>query len=284
VPLYGVTVDTVSNLPAIMAGARSLPHRPTTRIYFDIRHGPDYYLPAVSRLHQVSYLIGELLDSSDEPKIPVRAFGARVSSYLDTLGGGVDIWEIGNEVNGAWAGRYATVSAKLTEAYRAVAARGYATALTLYYNAGCGDGRGELGPLAFSQRWVPPAVRAGLGYVLVSYYSDDCRDIRPSTATWAAFFRHLHALYPGARLGFGEIGTNNPATPPAMAAAKSLIRYYYGLRIKLRYYIGGYFWWYYDEDCLTHHMLCRAISAAFRSEAAALGRTRPHRPAAAGAG
>ena len=56
-----------------------------------------------------------------------------------------------------------------------------------------------------------------------------------------------------------------------MRAAKSLIRYYYGLRIRLPYYTGGYFWWYYAQDCLPYaaRPLWRALSAGFRAEKAA---------------
>jgi hypothetical protein len=272
-PLYGVTVDKVTNLGAIIASSEHLSHRPTTRIYFDVKHGPKYYLPAAIRLRRVSYLMGELLDSSDETKITVRAFAARVESYLRTLGRYIDIWEIGNEVNGDWTGPYPTVSAKLTDAYREVAARGYATALTLYYDIGCHDGRRELHPLAFSRKYVPRAVRDGLDYVLVSYYEDDCRNLRPSDAAWTSFFRALHALYPRARVGFGEIGMNNPATPKTLAAAKSLITHYYSLPIRLPYYIGGYFWWYYDEDCLPYAVkpLWPVLNAGFKNEASAIG-------------
>ena len=39
---------------------------------------------------------------------------------MSRLGTSVDLWEIGNEVNGNWTGRYSTVEAKLTDAYRDV--------------------------------------------------------------------------------------------------------------------------------------------------------------------
>jgi hypothetical protein len=272
-PLYGVTIDNVADLPAIVASSRSLGHRPTTRIYFDVKHGARYYLSAVTTLRQSSYLMGELLDSSDETKISTSAFSRRVESYLTALGRRVDIWEIGNEVNGNWTGPYATVSAKLRAAYHDVAARGYATALTLYYNAHCGDGSHELSPTAFSSRYVPRAVRAGLGYVFVSYYEDACHHIRPSATTWTSFFRRLHALYPSARLGFGEVGMTSPATPATLATAKSLLTHYYSLRIPLPYFAGGYFWWYYYEDCLPHTTkpLWPVLNAGFADEAAAFG-------------
>jgi hypothetical protein len=129
------------------------------------------------------------------------------------------------------------VSAKLTEAYRQVTAWHGRTALTLYDNTGCGDGASELSPLAFSRRYVPTAVRDGLDYVFLSYYEDGCNDIRPSAATWTAYFRDLHALYPHAL-------------------------------------VGGYFWWYYVEDCLPYAAkpLWRALRAGFEAEAASLRR------------
>jgi hypothetical protein len=273
-PLYGVTVDDVSDIRQIAAGLRNLPEVPTTRLYFDTKEPAMYYAPAVAALRPVSYLMGELLDSSDEKSISAAAYNTRVKSYLAAFGKQVDLWEIGNEVNGNWTGSYPAVEAKLTEAYDAVAAAGKRTALTLYYNAGCGDGPAELDPLAFSRTYVPAAVRNGLDYVLLSYYEDNCQGIRPNAATWTAYFRQLHALYPNARLGFGEIGLNNPVTAPTLPAAESMIAYYYGLPVRLPYFVGGYFWWYFAEDGLPYASkpLWGVLGRGFQAEAAAWGR------------
>src|SRR5215469_1619333 len=270
-PLFGVTIDDVSALTKVVASARRLSHRPTTRIYFDVMRPPGYYAKAVRALRPDSYLMGELLDSSDEAKISTSAFERRTASYLRAFGAKIDIWEIGNEVNGNWLGNYRTVSAKLTQAYRAVAARHLRTALTLYYNAGCGDGSQELSPIAFTRKYVPAAVRDGLTYVLLSYYEDSCRGIRPSAGQWTSFFKRLHTWYPHARLGFGEIGMVNPVTATTLAAARSLMAHYYGLKIDLPYYIGGYFWWYYAEDCVpaASKRLWPVLNRGFQAEAAA---------------
>jgi hypothetical protein len=270
-PLYGVTADDLSGTARLAAGLRNLPEAPTTRLYFDTREPAGYYAAAVTALRPVSYLMGELLDSSDEAGITAPAYRARVKSYLAAFGNKVDVWEIGNEVNGNWAGSYPTVAAKLTGAYSDVAAAGKRSALTLYYNVGCGDGPAELDPLAFSRSYVPAAVRDGLGYVLLSYYEGDCRGLRPSAATWTAYFRHLHVLYPHALLGFGEVGLSHPATAKTQAAAMSMIRYYYGLSIKLRYFVGGYFWWYFTEDGLPYASkpLSAVLGDGLRAEAKA---------------
>jgi hypothetical protein len=268
--LYGVTADDVSQLAQLVAGARLLPTRPVIRIYFDAAEPPGYYAASVTALRPVSYLTGELLDSSDEAHVSVVAYRARVRAYLAAFGRDIDLWEIGNEVNGDWTGPYATVEAKLTTAYRQVSALGAHAALTLYYNVGCGDGPAELSPLDFSRRYVPPAVRSGLRYVFLSYYEGNCGGARPSAAVWTAYFRALHGLYPHARLGFGEIGMDQPVTAATFTSAASMLRYYYGLPIRLPYFTGGYFWWYYAEDCLPagRKPLWPVLRSAFEAEAA----------------
>ena len=269
-PLYGVTADDVSNTAQAAAGLQHLPQAPTTRIYFDVNEPAGYYTSAVNTLRPVSYLMGELLDSSDSTSISTAAYSSRVNSYLAAFGSKVDLWEIGNEVNGNWTGSYPSVEAKLTAAYNDVTAAGKRAALTLYYNVGCGNGSAELDPLTFSRTYVPATVRNGLGYVLLSYYEADCNGIRPSAATWTAYFQRLRALYPHALLGFGEIGLRNPVTTTTMASAGSLIHYYYGLSVKLPYFVGGYFWWYFTEDGLpyTSKPLWGALGNGFRAEAA----------------
>jgi hypothetical protein len=273
--LAGVTVDDLSDLAGLISAARRLPVKPVIRLYLDVTQPPSAYAAAVRALRPDSYLMGELLDSSDETHISVAALGRRVKSFLRLFGHSVDIWEIGNEVNGSWTGPYPVVSAKLVTAYRLVAAGGSPTALTLYYNHDCGDGPGELDPLAFSRRFVPADVRRGLRYVFISYYEDECGFRRPSVAVWQRFFVSLHQLYPDARLGFGEVGLTTPVTSRLVRYARAEIAYYYGLPIRLPYYVGGYFWWYYAED---RQRLAAAIASGFRAEAAALGhRGRPPR-------
>ncbi len=271
-PLFGVTVDNVANLSDIVASSRALSHMPVTRVYFNVREPATYYASALRTLDPVSYVMGELLDSSDSRHIGTAAYSKRVKSYLSVLGNSVDVWEIGNEINGNWTGRYKAVENKLTAAYEDVASSGKRTAVTLYYNIGCGDGPAELDPITFSEKYVPAPVRSGLDYVLLSYYEGDCKGIRPTAATWTAYFAQLHDLYPHALLGFGEIGMDKPATSSTLGTAQSLMRYYYGLDIGLPYYVGGYFWWYYDEDCLplATKPLWATLQSGFASEAAAL--------------
>jgi hypothetical protein len=275
-PVFGVTVDTIGHLGSTVSALAALPEKPTTRIYFNVREPARYYAAAVRRIGRVSAVMGELLDSSDEKAISVAGFGARVESYLHTLGRQVSIWEIGNEVNGNWTGPYPTVAANLTEAYDGVAAAGGTTALTLYANEfgpdHCGDGPAELTPAQFGRRYVPARVAHGLGYVFLSYYPTQCGNREPSTAELDRALRQLHSIFPAAALGFGEVGLPNPAAKSSLAKARQIMRWAYSLSPQLPYYAGGYFWWYAAEDALHSGAPLRtALRAAFRSEAAALG-------------
>jgi hypothetical protein len=274
-PLWGVTVDKIAHLPTLRASLAALPARPTTRIYFDVHEPPAYYEQAVAELGGVGAVMGELLDSSDEKGISVASFQARTQSYLQTLGAGVSIWEIGNEVNGNWTGRYSEVAAKLTAAEEDVAAAGGRTALTLYANNfgpdHCGDGEGEPTPTQFTEQYVPASVANAVDYVLLSYYPTQCDGIEPSSSQLAAYLQELHGLYPHASLGFGEVGLPHRAHKASLAQAEQIMSWAYSLDPGLPYYIGGYFWWYGAEDALgAHPPLAAALAAAFEDESAAL--------------
>jgi hypothetical protein len=275
-PLFGVTVDEIGKLQSITRSLAALPRRATTRVVFDVRQPAQYYVQAVQAIHGVSGVMGELLDSSDEQSISSAELHSRAEAYLSALGGNVDIWEVGNEVNGNWTGNYAVVAEKLTAAFDAVRAAGGRTALTLFANnfgpENCGDGSAELTPAQFSQSYVPTRVAAGLDYVLLSYYPTQCRGREPSAAEVASCLEALHAIYPNAALGFGEVGLPRRVRRSSLAKAEQIMRWAYSLNPGLPYYVGGYFWWYGAEDALRGRaLLGGALAGAFEEEHALLG-------------
>lgn len=273
-PVYGVTVDEVAHVENLVSALAALPSRPTTRVYFDVHEPASYYTHALSQIDPVSAVMGELLDSSDEKKISTEAFQDRVESYLHTLGSQVNIWEVGNEVNGNWTGAYPVVAAKLTEAYDDVAAAGAASALTLYANNfgpnNCGDGSSELTPLQFAQQYVPSEVADGLDYVFLSYYPTQCHRREPSSQEVASYMQQLHVVFPNAALGFGEVGLPH-AVKRNVEKAEQIMSWAYSLNPGLPYYVGGYFWWYGAEDALRPGApLAGALREAFAQEREAL--------------
>jgi hypothetical protein len=241
-PLHGVTIDDVSRLGDITASLSRLARRPTARIVFDEFVDPDYYRRPVAQISQVSYVMGEILDSYYVPQYTVEGYMRRVQQYLHALSDVVDIWEIGNEINGEWLGRTPDVVAKMTGAYNIVQAQNKATALTLYYNQGCWEK-----PANEMFRWaeanIPAYMKQGLDYVFVSYYEEDCENLQPD---WQPVFERLHRMFPHARIGFGEVGTSRKLRKAAY------LQRYYNMKIKVPNYVGGHFWWYFRQDMVPH--------------------------------
>jgi hypothetical protein len=274
-PVYGVTIDDIGNISRVVSAAEAMPYMSTTRVYLDPGEPASYYKSALQHLAPHAYVMGEILDSSDMKSMTVSAEQTRVGSLLSALGSTVDVWEVGNEVNGNWTGSYSTGAQMLVNTYNQVAADGDRAALTLYENSwapnNCGDGTTELTPQQYSSRYVPSSVRDGIGYVLLSWYPTQCSGLsgNVSVSTITAEVQGLHALYPNALIGFGELGLPNRTNSSTEAKAQSIMAYYYGIGISESYYIGGYFWWYWDEDLRLSGMPA-ALHAAFGAEQAAL--------------
>jgi hypothetical protein len=182
--------------------------------------------------------MGEILDSYVVSQYSVADYAKRAEEYLSTLGNNVDLWEVGNEINGEWLGSTADVVAKMTAAYDSVKKRGKKAELTLYYNQGCwSDKAHEM--FAWADRNVPASMKQGLDVVLVSYYEDDCNGLQPD---WPTVFQRLGVMFPNSLIGFGECGTKRSSKKAAY------VDRYYRMKIDHPRYVGGYFWWYFRED------------------------------------
>lgn len=236
--VYGLTIDQIGNLNSIVTSLKSLSQKPTTRIVFDENVAASYYANAASQIHAVSYVMGEILDSFYVKDISVSGYSARTTEYMNTLGSNVDIWEIGNEINGEWLGSTSDVVTKMTNAYNIVKNAGKKTALTLYYNEDCWMyPANEM--FTWANKNVPASMKSGLDYVWISYYEDDCNNLQPN---WPAVYQKLAAMFPNSKIGFGEVGTN------VSSKKASYINRYYNMTINQPNYVGGYFWWYGFQD------------------------------------
>ena len=100
-PIYGVTVDDVSNINAIVASLTHLPYKPTVRVVFDPGTTAAQYYPALVKLHAVAYVMGEIMDSYYFPS-DLQTYTDRTNELVGTLKNVVDVWEIANEINGEW--------------------------------------------------------------------------------------------------------------------------------------------------------------------------------------
>jgi hypothetical protein len=238
--VYGVTIDQVSDVAGIVDSLSKLAFKPTARIVFDEGANAAFYSNAAAQIHNVSFVMGEILDSFYMKNITADAYLNRTKDFMNTLGNNVDIWEIGNEINGEWLGNSSDVVAKMNAAYGEVKARGKKAALTLYYNEGCyANASNEM--FTWAQANVSADMKQNLDYVLISYYEDDCNGLQPD---WPTVFHKLAQMFPNSKIGFGESGTKNTGSKAAF------IQRYYDMVINEPNYIGGYFWWYFYQDCV----------------------------------
>jgi len=248
--LWAITVDDPwSDRPATVDSLQSFEQSMTLRIVFDEGVPAADYDTPVHELAAAAAVQGELLDSLYVPDYSVSAYVDRANEYLAELGDAVAIWEVGNEANGEWVGDAADVTAKILGAYQAVRAHGGRTALTLYYNGTYDGGQptenncwevADNQMQIWAQANVPDEMKAGLDYVWVSYYEDDCEGIQPD---WPSVFADLAVMFPSAKLGIGECGTELVASK-----AEYINRYYRDLQVPDSRFVGGFFWWYGKQD------------------------------------
>src|SRR4029077_16485153 len=263
-PIYGVTLDDVSKPDEGVNSLSQMAQVPTARIVFDAGVRPSYYLKPIQQLRNVAYIMGELVDSSYMRQYTVNQIASWTQSYTKTLGNLVDIWEIGNEVNGNWLG--SNILAKIEAMYDVVSAQGGATALTFFYegepsesnNCIAEDHGGndmftwirqqfQLNLSANQRSSETEKIRLNVNYVLVSWYPDQCPGETPN---WPWVFGQLASIFPNSKVGFGELGTANPQYGSSFEINE--ITQYYPMAKTISglpaSYIGGYFWWYFAEE------------------------------------
>jgi len=250
--VWGVTVDDIQGISDITASLQKLAKKPTTRIVFDEFMPATYYAKATKAIGEVSFVMGEILDSWYVSQYSPAEYEKRTIEYLDLLGSSVDIWEVGNEINGEWLcdqqkSRCTTEQAqevvtKMSRAYDLVKERGGKTALTLYYNQGCySQSSHEM--FTWAEAKVPERMKKGLDYVFVSYYEDDCNGLQPN---WEKVFTKLGEIFPNSQLGFGECGTSDSAKKA------DYVNRYYRMKLSAPRFVGGYFWWYFRKDMVPN--------------------------------
>jgi hypothetical protein len=266
-----VTLDDVSNVNAALSAFKLLGRVPTARIVLDTGEPASYYLAPIQTLRPSAYIMGELVDSSYMTSYTASSVQAWTESYTKTLNAVVDIWEVGNEVNGNWLSQEsngADVLPKIEAMYDVVAASGAATAITFFYEGEPADKNNCIatdhgGNDMFT--WIndqfslnlPPAqrpletekIRVNLKYALISWYPDQCQGETPN---WPQVYTKLAGIFPNAKVGFGELGTANPENGSSFET-NEIDQYYLMASVTTGLppsYIGGYFWWYFAEEML----------------------------------
>ncbi len=271
---WGVTVDRVNNYPSVVASISGLVEnvagRAVVRIVFDEGVGAGQYDAVVAAAQAAGLrVMGELLDSAAMSSCDLAGFEARVREYVDHFPQ-IDLWEIGNEVNGEWLG--ADVAAKITYAADYVKTKdpGDTTVLTFYWQMGTAGGASTT-----LFQWIADNVgaslRADTDVVALSTWIGDA----PLGVAHDEVYQRLHALFPAQRIVMGELGYWSQGTTkawwwrsrsdPAGAVRRALAEHMYLANLSFDYSDGGVFWWNYYDEMSARGPLWDAVNEAFRS-------------------
>lgn len=208
------------------------------------------YQNAISSISKYSYVMGTIADSYDWYPYTSKTSDASTSGHnnyrwraeklIRAMGDCVQVWEIGNEVNGEWTGwkkgHVPSDASKLSDmrdkighqimdAFKVVQAYNSEVApasrkrmsITLLYNSDgpkddrrtCYD-KPEYEMRSWTTKYIDKEVRDSVDYVLLSYYENkgDCPGLKQDATTFIANFKALAAdgMFPKAKVGFGEVG------------------------------------------------------------------------------
>lgn len=257
-PLHGITLESIEDFPASHQIIADNEQPLTVRLVMDLELDLREYQDEVADLSSVSSVMVQLADSEQLGQLSTSQYAQRAAEAVKLFGDNVDIWEIGNELNGEWVGKSPEeINEKVLAAHQVIAAAGGQTALTLNYWSS---------PDCYAQPWeatldyaqdMPEELR-DVDYILLSVYETACSPPQyPTAVELGDTLAALGELFPDAALGIGEIGAQGVedglAADPSLEQKQAIAHKYYGMYTELRQqlgdqFIGGYFWWYFKRD------------------------------------
>ena len=197
-------------------------------------------------------VLGLPVDSSADTSYTRTTYFQRYTNFVTALTN-VDVWEVGNEVNGGWsstdiAGRVADVAAYCK-------AQGKKTYLTLFWQLNTADS-------TFSMfNWVatnlPVSVRSNLDYVGISQYQEQA----PMGAVFDQVMQRLQAEFPAQKIGLGELGYWIAGqrywwaySTDVTTAKHAILEQYYNASLGYAGSYGGCFWWNCSSGLSTYDL------------------------------
>jgi hypothetical protein len=260
--VWGVTATSVGNIAEITSALADLKSafpnlKPDelppvmVRVVFDPSKSKEEfedtlrsYQTAVWEISKHAFVLGMVVDSygwypyvtpeSESSTSGHNNYPSRMKQFLEAMGDCVQVWEIGNEVNGEWTGWKSEpnkrepglpdmrdkIRRQITQAFKVVQkfnegapeASRKKTAITLLYNSE-GSRNCYTIPEYEMFDWagkIDREVRENVNYVLLSYYEnqEDCPGLKQDAAAFIETFKHLaqEDMFPKAKMGFGEVG------------------------------------------------------------------------------
>ena len=270
VPLHGVTVAddhdirTNTYLNQVVTSLDNLSVTPTVRIVYTGGATASSYGPPTQQIKSNRYVMGTVVDSGSMACYTVEDHHLRWQDYISNLSDYVDVWEVGNEINGNWlfgdkgpgcnGTTQADVVTKMTDAYDQAKGNGKATALTLFFNVDSTCAASDPQMIDWANANVPDRMKTGLDYVLVSFYPQWCTSNPYAyTPDWNTVFSTLQSIFPNAKLGMGEIGWDSQLGRPSDNDLITIIQTDYRIHpTTVTNWVGGGFYWEFGLDAVPY--------------------------------
>ena len=243
-PLLAVTMESVSTYQTDMnkLAAMSGPFA-WVRIVFQEGAAPSNYTAAVNYAKSLGIkILGQPVDSSADADYTDSQFMIRMNQFV-TAFPNIDVWEIGNEVNGGWSSP--SVAARTANVAAYFKALGHKTHLTLFWQLNT-----TLTTNYSLFNWIsnnlPSSVRANLDYVGLSLYQEQA----PIGAAFDQVMRRLQVEFPNKPIGLGELGYWEDdqqfwqAYSTNVTTARDIVlSQYYNASLGYANSFGGCYWW-----------------------------------------
>ncbi len=248
--LYGLTIDDSwydnVSIEEIVSSLKNFKVKPTVRIVMSKDTHPKEYIEIFREIHEVAYIMAEPVDSYEMNLYKdVESYRNRFLQSDKYLGKYVDIWEIGNEINGVEWIRQSDklIIKKVMAAHDVFEGTDKKTAITFYYE----NPSHNRDMIRWIRENVSLKIRKEIDYAFISYYEDDNEGYNPD---WQKLITEFQTLFPDSKIGIGECG--NTANTANINSKIEMINKYYKMPFFTKNYIGGYFWWNYVADCIPH--------------------------------
>jgi hypothetical protein len=258
---YGITIEDTEDPALILPNLRKIRDATHSRVAVRIVIDPDHdlndetYKNGIEAIKREGFLIMALLaDSHDIHRFrsnsrfdatDVSKYKGRIEKALMKFGSSIDVWEIGNEINGEWSGWMEKENQNATQdwekagaekraksrqwvynqvkaAYDVLQPADKCMAITFYYNDNqngdhCWPQDLDDGSKYEMLNWVTEhftdkEIRDHIKYVFISYYENtECRKLLSGNsdtdaARFSNILKQLSKTFEKADVGFGEFG------------------------------------------------------------------------------
>ncbi|MFH1434152.1 MAG: hypothetical protein ABIJ56_00410 [Pseudomonadota bacterium] len=271
---WGVTVDRRDGHAGVMDSISSLVDGSTTegyaRIVFDEWQPASGYDDIVAAAHDRGlHVVGEILDSFYMDEYSLAQFQERVREYVDRFPG-IEVWEVGNEVGGAWLGSGVMEKVSYAAEYVKTADASDLTMLTLFWQYGAGDGP-DCSLFNYARDNIGADLASNIDVIALSTYVTQC----PMGASYDEIMTKLHERFPSQTIVIGELdywidggwlaywwrSTENPGT----AVRTALMEQFYAAGLGYDFSMGGGFWWNYLTEMYPPNDLWESLHALYLS-------------------